>query len=87
MDIPRKPTAHCAEFVGNEWLTPQKTITKQDLLHFIDHQIKWRKMTVTDSYLVNNEYFQRLLFDFRPLIPINEFSNLVEKLLLPNQLS
>ncbi len=83
MDVPRKPTAHCVEFVGNECLTPQKTITKQDLLHFIEDQIKWRKMTVTENFLVNNDYIQRFLLDFRPLIPMSDFPELVEKLLVP----
>ncbi len=87
MEEPRKPNKHCMEFVGNEWLTPSKTITKQDLLHFLEHQIKWRKMTITNNFLLTDDYFHRLLGDYRPLIPVEEFPDLVEKLLEPLQVS
>lgn len=83
MDEYRKPTAHCKEFVGAEWLNPQKLITKKDLIYFVEHQIKWRKLPINNNFLMNDDYMQKLFNDHRSFIPVEEIPDLVERLLEP----
>jgi hypothetical protein len=64
-------------------LNPEKLISKKELIYFVEHQMKARKMSISNNFLMNNDYLERLFLDHRARSPMAELPDLVEKLLEP----
>jgi len=77
--IKRKPSEHFRTMCGKEALNSKGLLSKKDAVDLLNHYIRVHKLEEQDGFIFMNEWFQKLVQEFRPTIHKNDISRIVDK--------
>ena len=77
--IKLKPTEHFRAMCGKEALNSEGKLSKNNALNLLEHYIRVHKLEEHDGIIIMNEWFQKLVQEFKSTIYRSELPKIVEK--------